>query len=130
MFQIIFSLIEATYVVYMLNFYKSKTNYDDQNITFVNAYVNAFLTHPKTHSDVPISMVCPAGNTMSILFGTYLIAREFVPCNRIIDIVEMKLLNGITIFMGIAMSTMNLNVLLYLSPIFMIESIRLITFAI
>lgn len=122
MFQIILSIIEAIYVVYMLNFYKSKTNYADPNITFTNA----FLAHPKTHSDIPISMVCPAGSIMSLLFGTYLIAREFVPCESNVDIIGMKILNCITIFMGMAMSVMNLNVLLYLSPIFIIELIRLL----
>jgi hypothetical protein len=122
MFRIIISIIEAIYVVYMLNFYKSKTNYADPNITFTNA----FLAHPKTHSDIPISMVCPAGNTISLLFGTYLIAREFVPCESDLDIIGMKILNGMTIFMGMGMSAMNLNVLLYLSPIFFIEIIRLL----
>ena len=87
-----------------------------------------FLAHPKTHSDVPISMVCPAGNMMSWFFGIYLVAREFAPNEKFEDILLAKIINGMLIFMGIAMSAMNLNVLLYLSPIFLIEMIRIICF--
>lgn len=122
MFQIILSIIEAIYLVYMLNFYKSKTNYSDPNVKFTNA----FLSHPITHSDIPISMVCPAGKLLSLLFGTFLIAREFILCKSDKDIIEMKMLNYIVIYFGISMSAVNLNVLLYLSPIFAIEIIRIL----
>lgn len=118
----VLSVIEAIYVVYMLNFYKSKTNYADPNVTFTNV----FLAHPKTHSDVPVSMVCPAGNTMSWLFGFYLIAREFAPNEKFEDILLAKFLNVAVMIMGMAMSVMNLNVTLYLSPIFVIEILRMI----
>ena len=116
------SIVEAIYIVYMLNFYKSKTNYADPNVTFTNA----FLAHPKTHSEVPVSMVCPAGNTMSWLFGFYLIAREFAPDEKLEDILAAKTFNFMVMFMGMAMSAMNLNVTLYLMPIFAIELLRMI----
>lgn len=120
-FNLIFSLIEAIYIVYMLNFYKSKTNYADPNITFSNV----FLAHPRTHSDVPVSMVCPAGNLMSWIFGTYLIAREFLEKTCPEEIIAYKAVNaGIMVF-GLAMSSINFNVLLYLSPVFAIELVRL-----
>jgi hypothetical protein len=122
MFKFVLSVIEAIYIIYMLNFYKSKTNYADPNVTFSNS----FLAHPKTHSDIPISMVCPAGNTMSWLFATYLIGREYAPQNKLEEIMILKVLNiGVMLF-GLLMSLMNLNVILYLSPIFAIELIRLL----
>ncbi len=120
-FNIILSIIEALYVIYMLNFYKSKTNYADPNVTFSNV----FLAHPRVHSEVPVSMVCPAGNLMSLIFGTYLIVREFAEKTRPEEIIAFKVANtGIMVF-GLAMASMNLNVLLYLSPIFLIELLRL-----
>jgi len=123
-FTIILSVLEAIYVIYMLNFYKSKTNYADPNVTFSNV----FLAHPKTHSDVPISMVCPAGKMMGWVFGIYLVVREFAPNEKLEDIILAKFLNVAVLFMGIAMSVMNLNVTLYLIPIFFIELLRMILF--
>ncbi len=120
-FNLVLSLIEAIYIIYMLNFYKSKTNYADPNVTFSNV----FLAHPRTHSDVPISMVCPAGNLMGWIFGTYLIAREFLEKTSPEEILAYKVANaGIMVF-GLAMSSINYNVLLYLSPVFAIELVRL-----
>jgi len=120
-FIIILSVLEATYVVYMLNFYKSKTNYADPNVTFSNA----FLAHPKTHSDFPVSMVCPGGKLMSWVFGLYLVVREFAPNEKLEDILAVKFINIAVMFMGMAMSVMNLNVTLYLFPIFTIELLRI-----
>ncbi len=121
-FNFILSFIEVIYILYMLNFYKSKTNYADPNVTFSNV----FLAHPRTHSDIPVSMVCPAGNLMSWIFGTYLIVREFAEKTRPEEIVAYKLTNaGIMVF-GLAMSSINYNVLLYLSPVFAIELVRLV----
>ncbi len=120
-FNLILSIIEATYVIYMLNFYKSKTNYADPSITFTNA----FLAHPRTHSDTPISMVCPAGNMLSLVFASYLIGREYFPCTSQEEIMALKFINITVMIFGLAMSSMNLNVVFYLSPVFALEIIRL-----
>ena len=106
----------------MLNLYKSKTNYADPNVTFSNV----FLAHPRTHSDVPVSMVCPAGKLMSWIFGTFLIAREFLEKTRPEEILAYKLANAGIMMFVLAMSSINFNVLLYLSPVFVIELVRLV----
>jgi hypothetical protein len=127
MFNIILSSIEAIYIIYMLNYYKSKTNYADPDITFSNA----FLAHPVTHSDVPISMVCPAGNFLSYIFAAYLIGREFIlnnvdKSNFEINIVLLyKLFNLCILVISMNISIINTNVFLYLMPIFIIEFVRL-----
>jgi len=120
MYMLVLSIIEALYVVYMLNFYKSKTNYADPNISFSNI----FLAHPRAHSDIPISMVCPAGHALGWLFGFYLIGREFLPQGKSENILVFGFLNMVILFFGMSLSFMNLNVLLYLSPIFAIELVR------
>jgi|LauGreDrversion4_2_1035121.scaffolds.fasta_scaffold09741_7 hypothetical protein len=121
-FNLIISIIEAIYIIYMLNLYKSKTNYADPNVTFSNV----FLAHPRTHSDVPVSMVCPAGKLMSWIFGTFLIAREFLEKTRPEEILAYKLANAGIMMFVLAMSSINFNVLLYLSPVFVIELVRLV----
>ena len=118
MLLILLSIIEAIYQIYMLNFYKSKTNYADPDVEFSNV----FLKHPVLHSDVPISMICPAGNLLSIIFAIYLIGREFLPHN---ELNILQNINFVVIIMSVLMSLINLNAFLYLIPIFIIEIIRL-----
>lgn len=104
----------------MLNFYKSKINYCDPTVNF-----KGWLEHPETHSEEPISMVCPAGNILSLVFGGYLLLREFFVYEYYLYIIGMKLLNLIVLIMSIFLSLMNFNVTIYLTPIFLIEFIRL-----
>ena len=119
----------------MLNYYKSKTNYSDPRVTFTNA----FLAHPQTHSEVPISMICPAGNTMGYFFGAFIVIKELalyinnlsmsnnntLSTEKLMFKYELKAITFPILFMGIAMSMMNLNALLYLTPVFIIETIKL-----
>lgn len=143
------STIEAIYVVYMLRFYKTKINW---NYFLINHQVPisqvqppsisgglfslirmtdpdliiSNWTHPETNSPVPISMVCPAGRSLSMPFGFFLIAREFFPNKKLEDVLLKKLINFVVLTMSASMSTMNLNVLLYLIPVFAIELVKLI----
>lgn len=127
-FLLILSILEACYVIYMMNYYKSKTNYSDPRIKFTNL----FLAHPETNSEVPICMICPAGNLLGWLFGFFIFLKDYafyLACNlktneQIIYKQAVKEITIPLIFMSIMMSALNFNALLYLSPIFVIETIK------
>ncbi len=113
----------------MLNYYKSKTNYDQRSY-----FSSQLLAHPSTNSEVAINMICPAGNVLGWLFGFLLFFKDLAFYNSYNLTIDEKIAQQLAIkifmipilFIGILMSTINLNALLYLSPIFIIETIKII----
>ena len=107
------SLAEATYVVYMLNYYKTTKNLSHCTLEA------DYFKHPVGDSLTPMSFICEFGGYMSWGFAAYLLGRHAFRPN--------KKVNSIVLVGGVAASLLNANVFIYLLPVFIIES--LFTFA-
>ena len=113
----IISYFEAFYIVYMLNYFKTKIAFDHGLIlNFLNkiGINHKFIEHHTTiQLEEPINMVCPLGHFISWLVGLFIILRNYIP-----KLKEYNITVFILLFIG---SFMNVNVLIYLLPIFIIE---------
>ena len=110
------SIIEALYVIYMLNFFKTKYSLAHPLSNFNNEY----LKHPIGKSDIPISNICEFGHQSSWLLATFIILRPFF-INK-----YTKNLNILGLIIVFSFSLLNMNAVVYLLPVFILE-IYLIT---
>ena len=112
--RVCISIFESLYIIYFLNYFKTTIALDYGLI--INNLFNGkidFINHPIIKSEIPISYVCPLGNWAGWFFGIFFILRNYFPILQKINIYLIILL-----FIG---SFMNINVLCYLIPIFIIE---------
>jgi hypothetical protein len=113
---ILFSVIHSLYIIYVLNYYK--TNYSFAHpITYFN---NSLLYHPIGKSDIPSSKVCKLGNMLSWYLALFILIRGFLIYNKQYSLI-LKRLSILILIIGVTMSMLNLNVVIYLIPHFIIE---------
>ena len=121
---LIISLLEAFYIYYMLNIFKTKYNFDNvwtklpnfQNSKLgklLNSKTNNYFFHTFEHSKIPKSFVCPFGNTMSKIVVGFLLLRN-------VSNVVKKNNKNIIIFFSI-LTLLNSNVLIYMLPVMLLE---------
>ena len=109
--QIIISIIESIYVVYMFRFFKTTYSFNLIPLKFLDE--NQYLAHQKYNSQNPISHICPFGHDMAFVIAGYLILRNFVPC-----LMEYNSWIIGLIFLG---CFLNFNCVVYFLPIVLIE---------
>lgn len=107
------SLFEAIYVVYMLNFFKTRYNLAHPATYFENK----MLYHPIGRSSEPVSNICQLGNWGAYAIATYVLTRAFV--GRKMPL--FKILNKLVVFVVFILSLLNFNAVVYLLPYFAIE---------
>mgnify|MGYP004008901391 CR=1 FL=1 len=113
---ILFSVIHSLYIIYVLNYYK--TNYSFAHpITYFN---NSLLYHPIGKSDIPSSKVCKLGNMLSWYLALFILIRGLLIFNKQYSLI-LKRLSLLILIIGVTMSMLNLNVVIYLIPHFIIE---------
>ena len=133
-FLFLTSSLIGVYVFYMLRYFKTKKSFNYGNIhlhiqKFFN--INKILEHPLNDSEININHVCPLGHFVAILLLIFLIIR-FPVANYLKNVYKInsnKYLYKISLTILILMfigSFMNLNVVVYLIPYFVIESIILL----
>ena len=115
----IISIFEAIYIVFMFNYFKTKIALDHgcilnllKNIGLYNDKLNHY-TQSMYKLEEPINMVCPFGHFISWFIGLFLIIRNYYP--------KINKYNNIVLILLFIGSWMNINVLAYLIPIFIIE---------
>ena len=114
---ILFALIHSLYIIYVLNYFK--TTYSIAHpITY---FSNDLLYHPIGKSDTPTSKVCKLGNLLSWYLAGFILIRGFLIYFKKNKILPLKKISLIILILGIMLSIMNLNVVLYLLPHFIIE---------
>ena len=110
------SLLQALYIIYMLNFFKTKYSLSHPATLFTSK----LLYHPIGKSEYPISNVCKLGHILSYYYAGFIIIRAiFINYNF-----YTKLMNKISIvvlLLGVCLSFMNFNVVVYLLPQFILE---------
>ena len=100
------SSVEAAYVVYMINYFKTTKNFSKGSV------VEGFA-HPVGDSTQPTSFICPFGNKISWVFATYLVGRNLF--KKDIQI------NKLFLLVGMGFSMLNANVFVYMFPVFATE---------
>jgi hypothetical protein len=110
------SIIEALYIIYMLNYFKTRYSLAHP----LSNYDNDYLKHPIGISNNPISNICVFGHQVSWLLGLYIILRAvLLPKYKKI----LRLLSIVVLIIAATMSLLNLNATLYLIPYFVFEII-------
>ena len=111
------SLIEIIYVIFFLNYFKTKYSIAHPLSYFDNKY----LYHPIGKSDIPVSNVCKFGQDASWLIGLVILIRTIVVSNKLLGINLIRNFSSFTLITIIIFSLLNFNVLLYLVPFFITE---------
>jgi hypothetical protein len=107
------SLFEAIYVVYMLNFFKTRYNLAHPATYFENK----LLYHPVGRSQEPVSNICQLGHSGAYAIAFYVLLRALF--GRRMPV--FKILNKLVVFVVFILSLLNFNALVYLLPYFAIE---------
>ena len=113
---IYFSIFEALYLIYMLNYFKTRYSLAHPLSSFENNY----FKHPIGVSSVPISNICSFGHQVSWLLALYIIVRGFL-LPKYKGFLRMSSI--VVLIITATMSLLNLNATLYLIPYFIIETI-------
>lgn len=118
---LIISIVEALYVIYILNYFKTR-----YSLSFPIKYDNNYFTHPIGIHEYPKSNICKFGHDMSWLLAIYLIIKGYLfttnkKKSRII------IINKLVLFTVFLFSLLNLNAVVYLLPIFIIEYLYFMT---
>ena len=113
---ILLSFFQSIYIIYMLNYFKTKYSLSHPATYFENK----LLYHPIGVSDKPVSNICQLGHILSWFLATFIIIRSiFLVKNIYVNV--FKLLTLITLILGIVLSMMNFNAVVYLIPHFILE---------
>ena len=114
---IILAVIHSVYIIFVLNYFKTRYNFAHP-ITYFN---NKLLYHPIGMSDVPKSKVCKLGNILSWFLALFILGRAvlFVYNPRFKKI--LKEISLVGLILAVILSMLNFNVVLYLIPHFIIE---------
>lgn len=116
---LLISIIESIYIIYVLNFFKTKYSIAHP-LSFFN---NSYLYHPIGYSNIPRSNICRFGKDVSWFLGGYLIIRAILLRNNLFKKKIVLEFNRFIILFTFIVSLINFNALLYLLPIFILEYI-------
>ena len=114
---IILAIIHSVYIVYVLNYFKTRYNFAHP-ITYFN---NKLLYHPIGMSDVPKSKVCKLGNILSWFLALFILGRAVLFVYRPSLTIFLKQISLIGLILAVILSMLNFNVVIYLIPHFIIE---------
>jgi hypothetical protein len=116
MILILGPIIQAVYIVYMLNYFKTKYSLSHPATYFENK----LLYHPIGVSDKPVSNVCKLGHILSWYLGGFVILRSIFIENKICKNL-FRNVSIIVLIFSVILSMLNFNVVVYLLPHYIIE---------
>ena len=100
----------------MLNFFKTRYSLSHPATLFTSN----LLYHPIGKSNEPVSNVCKLGHILSYYYAGFVVLRAiFVNYNIFPNI--MTKLSIVVLLLGVCLSFMNFNVVIYLLPQFILE---------
>jgi len=108
---ILLSVIQGVYIVYILNFFKTRYSLAHPLSNFSNDY----LKHPIGMNNQPISNICEFGHQVSWFLALFIILRSIFK-NRF-----TKHISIIVLIITATFSMLNFNAVIYLLPHFAIE---------
>ena len=107
----ILSIIQGLYIIFILNFFKTKYSLAHPLSSFSNDY----LKHPIGVNNEPISNICDFGHQSSYFLAFFVIFRSFI-LNK-----YTKNISIIVLIITATFSLLNFNAVVYLIPHFFIE---------
>ena len=111
-------IIHSIYIIYVLNYFKTK-----YSLAHPFTYFNSeLLYHPIGKSDKPGSKVCKLGNILSWWLVGFIIIRGVLLYNNMFT-KKIRTLSLLLLILAVLLSMLNLNVVLYLIPHFIIEKL-------
>lgn len=108
------SILEASYIIYILNYFKTKYNFAHP-LTYMS---NNYFHHPVDTFNKPRGMICKFGRDVSCPIALYYLLRGFIEEKFKTKMTKLTSIITSLIFLG---SLVNFNSTIYLMPIFIIE---------
>ena len=113
---LVISIIEAVYVIYMMNYFKTRYSLAHPFTYFENK----LLYHPIGKADKPICNICPLGNYGGFMIAIYVILRWVIYTNAKCS-KDLKLFSIFVLVLVFMTSLLNFNAVVYLLPYFVTE---------
>jgi len=111
-------IIHSIYIIFILNYFKTK-----YSVAHPFTYFNSdLLYHPIGTSNEPTSKVCKLGNILSWWLAGFIIIRGVLLFNKMYTKL-LKKMSLILLILAVILSMLNLNVVIYLIPHFIIEKL-------
>lgn len=107
-----YSFIEALYVIYMLNYFKTRYSLAHPLSNFDSSY----LAHPIGVSETPVSNICEFGHSASWFLALFILFRVCFVKSRYVKYVSLFVLVIVA-----SVSMLNFNAVAYLVPYFIFE---------
>ena len=111
-------IIHSIYIIYVLNYFKTKYSFAHP-FTYFNSDL---LYHPIGKSDSPTSKVCKLGNILSWWLAAFIVIRGVLLYNNKYSKILRKI-SLLLLILAVMLSMLNLNVVIYLIPHFIIEKL-------
>ena len=108
---IILNIIQGLYIIYILNFFKTKYSLAHPLSNFSSDY----FKHPIGVNSTPISNICEFGHQMSWFLGLFVVLRSLFITKF------TKYISIIVLIITATFSLLNFNAVVYLIPHFIIE---------
>lgn len=111
-------IIEALYILYMFNVFKTKhsINHPFEYILCENTNIHDYFKHPINQHTYE-NKICLFGKQVSLFLAFWILLRNYHRCNTVYNTIIFVLL-----FIGSIL--MNMNAFVYLIPVFIYEYLR------
>jgi len=114
---LLITTLEAVYIIYMLNFFKTRYSFAHP----INAFNHSYLKHPVGVSETPISTICQLGNHGAYIIAGLLFLRYYLIMNKTVSLSTIKLYSRMSVVLIGIVSLLNFNAVIYLMPFFITE---------
>lgn len=121
--HVAFAVVESIYVIYMLNFFKTRYSLAHP-LTYFD---NKLLYHPIGKADKPICNICKLGNYGAYLISLFILIRMIVLTQFKSNMSKKiaKSFSYIVLVIVFMLSLLNFNAVVYLSTYFIAEILYL-----
>lgn len=118
--MLLVSIIEALYLIYMFNFFKTTMAFHHPFEIFLTSF-SEYVKHP-IKTGLYENKICRFGNDISYIFAIYIILRFILYKTNSIKQNMLCLINKTLIYVAFVVSLlMNMNAVIYLIPLLLLE---------
>lgn len=118
--MLLVSIIEALYLIYMFNFFKTTIEFHHPFEIFLTSF-SEYVKHP-IKTGLYENKICRFGNDISYVFAIYIILRFILYKTNSIKKNTLCMINKTLIYVAFVVSLlMNMNAVIYLIPLLLLE---------
>lgn len=111
------AVIEAVYVIYIMNFFKTRYSLAHP-LTY---FENKLLYHPVGTASKPICNICPLGNIGAFFIAAFILLRTFLLIKMPKQKESIKMASIFVLLVVAVLSLLNFNAVVYLAPYYVLE---------